>query len=278
MLSIQIRILLFILAMNQLFLFAGGEVYPVGSRQAGMGRTGTTLTDLWSIQNNQAGIALIDKTSFGIYYENLYFVDGLGKESAAVVYPANFGVLGLSFNYFGNSLYSDIKVGLAYARSFGPYFRIGLQLDYLQLTLGENYGKQSNFTFELGIQSDVTETLTIGASVFNPIMVSLAEYDEENIPAVFRFGLGWQVSKDFLVTIDAEKSTNYAPVILRAGVEYGIREKFFMRCGFTTYQEIFTMGFGIELKSFRFNLSAVMHQSLGFSLQSGLIFQIGKKK
>lgn len=252
---------------------AGGEVYPIGSRQAGMGRTSVAITDFWNIQNNQAGIALIDKISFGIYYESRFLVNELSMKSIAVMVPTKIGVLGASFNHFGYSLYSDMKIGLVYARSFGQYFRIGLQLDYLQTTLGENYGRKSSVTFELGIQSNVTETVTIGAYVYNPIQVKLADYDSEKIPAIFRLGIGWQISKNFFVTVEAEKNTVINPIIARGGLEYGFNEKFFIRAGFSTMQEIFSMGFGINIKFLRFDISAVMHQSLGFSPQSSLIFQ-----
>lgn len=267
----QILVILLVL-LNQ-SLYAGGEVFPIGSRQAGMGRTSVALTDFWNIQNNQAGIALIDKISFGIYYESRFMVSELSMKSVAVVVPTKIGVLGLSFNHFGYESYNDMKIGLTYARSFGQYFRIGLQLDYLQTTIGDNYGSKSNVTFELGIQSDVTDNLTLGAYVYNPIMVKLADYNEEKIPAIFRFGLGWQVSKNFLVTLEAEKNTAVNPVILRGGLEYVIKEKFFIRGGFSTMQEIFSMGFGINIKFLRFDISAIMHQSLGFSPQSSLIFQ-----
>lgn len=254
-------------------LKAGGEVYPIGARQAGMGRTSVAITDLWNIQNNQAGIALLDKISVGIYYESRFLVNELSMKSVAVAVPSKIGVLGLSFNHFGYSLYNDMKIGLTYARSFGQYFRIGIQLDYLQTTVGENYGTKSNITFELGIQSDVTESLTIGAYVYNPIQVKLADYNNEKIPAIFRLGVGWKISKNFFATIEAEKNTVINPIILRGGLEYSIKEKFFLRAGFSTMQEIFSMGFGINIKFLRFDISAVMHQSLGFSPQSSLIFQ-----
>jgi len=252
---------------------AGGENYPVGSKQAGMARSSVAFTDFWNIQNNQAGIALIDKISFGIYYENRFLINQLSMKCGAVVMPTKIGVLGASFNHFGYSLYNDMKIGLAYARSFGPYFRIGIQLDYLRTTMGDNYGSKSNITFETGIQSDVTETVTIGAYVFNPVAVKLADYENEKVPSIFRFGIGWKVSNNLFITVEAEKNTAVNPIIVRGGIEYSIKEKFFIRGGFSTMQEIFSMGFGMKIKFLRFDISAVMHQSLGFSPQSDLVFQ-----
>jgi len=252
---------------------AGGDFPTIGSRQAGMGRSSVAITDFWNIQNNQAGIALIDKFGVGIYYESQFSLNQLSTKSIAVLAPVKFGVLGLTFNHFGYSLYNDIKIGLVYARSFGQYLRIGVQLDYVQTTLGEDYGSKKNVTFEIGLQSDITEQLTLGAWVYNPIQVKLADYDEEKIPAIFKFGIAWRITTGFIATVEAEKNTNIQPIIIRGGLEYGINDKFFFRGGFATQKEIFSMGFGFKINIIRFDISAVMHESLGFSPQASLIFQ-----
>ena len=254
-------------------IFAGGEIFTAGARQAGMGRTSVSITDFWSVQNNQAGIALLDRIGVGLYYQNQFQLSQLSQKAIAVVVPSKIGVLGLSFTHFGYELYNDIKIGLAYARSFGPYFRIGLQLDYLRTSLGENYGSKSNVTFELGVQSNLTNNLTIGAWVFNPIQVKLADYADEYIPVIFKLGMGWNIDNGLLVNIEAEKNTAFQAILLRAGVEYALKEKFFFRGGFSTAQEIFSMGFGMQFKILRIDLSAIMHNTLGFSSQGSLILQ-----
>lgn len=262
-----------LLLLHGVQLFAGGEFPVIGSRQAGMGRSSVALTDFWNLQNNQAGIALIEDFGVGIYYESQFGLNQLSTKSAAFLAPTNIGVLGLTFNYFGYSLYNDMKIGLVYARSFGQYLRVGLQLDYIQTTLGDDYGSTSNVTFEIGIQSDITEQLTIGAWVYNPIQVKLADFDNEKIPAILRFGVAWEIIDGFIATFEAEKNTNFQPILIRGGLEYGIKEKFYFRGGFSTQKEIFSMGFGFNFKPVRFDISAVMHESLGFSPQTSLIFQ-----
>lgn len=254
-------------------IFAGGEIFTAGARQAGMGRTSVSITDFWSVQNNQAGIALLDRIGVGLYYQNQFQLSQLSQKAIAVVVPSKIGVLGLTFTHFGYELYNDIKIGLAYARSFSPYFRIGLQLDYLRTSLGENYGSKSNVTFELGVQSNLTNNITIGAWVFNPIQVKLADYADEYIPVIFKLGMGWNIDNGLLVNIEAEKNTAFQAILLRAGVEYALKEKFFFRGGLSTAQEIFSMGFGMQFKILRIDLSAIMHNTLGFSSQGSLILQ-----
>lgn len=252
---------------------AGGDFMVTGAREAGMGRSSVALTGFWNIQNNQAGIALMDHFGAGIYYEAQFGLTELSSKSAAFMAPTKFGVLGVTFNHFGYSAYNDMKVGLVYARSFGPYFRFGVQLDYLQTTIGDNYGSKKNVTFEIGIQSDITEKLTLGAYVYNPIMIKMADYDDERVPAIFRLGIAWKIAKGFVATLEGEKNTNFQPITIRGGLEYGLKDKFFFRGGFGTQKEIFSMGFGFKLKMVRFDISAVMHESLGFSPQGSLVFQ-----
>ncbi len=253
-------------------VFAAGGLTPTGARSAGMGRCSVALSDIRSIQNNQAGMALTDKISVALDYGSQFMVNNLSTKNLSVLVPGKFGVAGLSFNYFGYNLYNEMKIGLAYGRSFGKYLRIGLQLDYLQTTLGDNYGKKSNVTFELGLQSDVTDNLTLGLWIFNPMMVKLSNYADERIPSIYRFGLAYRFTPALLTTLEVEKRSDWQPVVLRGGLEYSIKDRFFLRTGFSTSQEIFSMGFGMKFKSLRLDLAAVMHQSLGFSPQAGISF------
>ena len=251
---------------------AGGYVSPLGARNAGMCRSSVALTGFWSIFNNQAGLALISKPTAGISYESKFSLSELSNKTAAFAYPLNFGVIGVDFNHFGYSQYNEMKVGLTYARAFGKYIRIGLQLDYLQSTLGDGYGSKSNVTFELGVQSDVTDEITLGAYVFNPVRVKLSDYADERIPAIYRFGMAWHFSDNFLATAEAEKNSFYPKIIIRGGLEYDLKQKFVFRTGFSSGDEIFSFGFGLHLKGVRFDIAAIMHQTLGFSPQASLSY------
>ncbi len=268
----RISILFTVFFIVSQYVFGAGLWYPVGARQAGLNHCSVALSDFWSIQNNQAGMALIKNLSAGIAYENRFLVPQMGTASLALVYPLKFGNMGISMSYFGYALYHEMKIGLAYARSFGPRLRAGVQLDYLQTGLGDVYGSRSNVTFELGIQSDVNEHLTFGAYVYNPVRVKLSDYANEKIPAVFRFGVAYHFSGKLLTTAEVEKNTYYQPVILRGGIEYRYKKQFIFRVGFGTSQDIFSFGFGWYKKHMQFDIGTTMHQVLGFSPQTSLVF------
>lgn len=244
---------------------------PQGSRAAGMGRTSTTLSDIWSTFNNQAGMALLEHPEAGIYYETSFMLKELSTKSLCIAIPSKFGVIGASFTYYGYNLYNNQKTGLAYSKSFGSKLRAGIQLDYLQTNFGNNYGKKSNITFEIGIQVELSEQLTAGIWTFNPILVKLDDYADEQIPGLLRFGLLWKPSPSLLITIESEKNTYISPIIIRGGLEYIIKEKFYVRTGSTTFQEIFSLGAGAKLKHVKLDVSAIMHETLGFSPQMSVI-------
>lgn len=254
-------------------IVAEGGTTSLGSRQAAMGRSSVALTDIWSVHNNQAGIARLEKYGIGLYYENRFYIQQLSFKALAIVAPAKVGTFGLSFTHFGYELYADMKLGLAYARAFGPHFAVGIQLDYLLTQFGDNYGSKNSISCEIGIQSKVTKTLTIGAWIYNPVNISLSETSAHDIPIIFKLGTAWQISEQFLCSVEVEKNSQLTPLLLRIGLEYCIKQKFFLRAGVTSHREIFSMGFGMRLKIVHFDISCVMHQSLGFSPQSSLIVE-----
>ncbi len=256
-----------------MLVFSTGELQSTGARSAAMGRCSVALSDTWSIMNNQAGLAKINRFSAGIAYESPFMLNELSAKSIGLVAPTKYGVLGLSYQNRGYELYNEQKLGLAYAKGFGPFLRIGLQLDYLQTSLGDGYGQKGSVTFELGLQSDISDKITIAVWTFNPLRVKLADFDDEKIQSIYRFGIQWKASESFIALVDVEKNSNTRPVIARLGLEYQVKDRFFIRTGTSTGLEIFSLGAGFRYKYFQFDLGAAMHETLGFSPQASI--QIG---
>ncbi len=254
-------------------LFADGFWTNIGARAAGMNGSTVALHDFWNIQNNQAGIANINKPMIGMAYQNQFGLNELALRSLAVIVPVKWGVTGLSLNYFGYSLYSETKFGFTFARSLGPNFRVGLQLNYMQTRFGEHYGYAQDLSFEIGMQADLTSNLSLGSWIFNPLTLNLASYQTEHLPIVFRFGLAYHFSKNLLLTTEAEKNTDINEISIRTGVEYLLNNRYAFRLGCGTGQEIFSMGFGLHAGHLQFDLAARMHASLGFSPQASLEYK-----
>lgn len=258
-------------------LFAYDFIHPMGGRSAAMGGSSVASQGLWALQNNPAGMANLEKISLGLYYENRWMLPETAYKCGAFALPTKFGTLGISFNQFGSSKYNENKIGLAYAKAFGRYLQIGLQLDYLMMKIGNDYGRFSAFTFELGLQSQVTDKLTLGAYVFNPVSFSFAQtLNHEKLPIVMRFGLAYKFTKNFLGQCEIEKNTEHEGVSLRGGLEYEAFKSFYIRAGVQTNPGIISFGLGYAIRFVQINVAGQLHNELGASVQIGMIFSIGK--
>ena len=250
---------------------SANDNYPEGGRSSAMAGASVALIDFWALQNNQAGLAFLDKFSAGVYFENRFLVKELSLNAASVVLPTRSGVFGLNVSYFGYSKFNDCKVGLAYARSFGDVLAFGLQLDYLRTSIAENYGSKGVVSFELGIMSKITKNLTVGAHVYNPARVKIAEYSDERIPTIIRLGASYKIAGNFILCLEAEKDIDF-PAVLKAGFEYKIIEKIFVRCGVASNPSLYSFGFGLNFKKLKIDFSSTIHQVLGYSPQISLIY------
>ena len=244
-----------------------------GARSNATGNCSVSLNDFWSIQNNPAGMANYRFFGVGISYENRFFMKELSLYNAALVMPMKIGTFGLSFNRFGFESFNENKLGLAYARSFGPYLKMGLKLDYLWFKFSDEYAKRRTATFEFGIQSDVTQDLCVGVYIFNPINVKLKTIHNERVPIVFRFGLSYKITKDFLATSEVEYNSDNS-LDYRFGLEYNTLKEFYIRVGVHTNPATACFGIGYSLNHVVIDVSATMNQFTGVSFQSSLIFKI----
>lgn len=249
--------------------FASGEWTPAGGRSAAIGMSSVALSDCWSVNNNQAGMAFFDRTAAGVYFENRFLVKEMGLQTGAFSLKTKHGMLGATIGYSGDANYNNTTAGLAYAMKLGNRFAAGIQLDYIGTALGEEYGKRSNLTFEAGIMAKMTEQLTFGAHVFNPLHVKISEFNDERIPTILNAGFGYEFSNKLLLTAEAFKNSEF-PMELRTGAEYKFNKMAFARIGLGTNPFRYTFGFGIETKIFSFDLSSSVHQQLGYSPQASL--------
>lgn len=249
--------------------FAQSEWNSHGGRSAAMGLSSAAVSDLWSVTNNQAGMAFYNKTAAGVYFENRYLVKEAGNQSGAFVLKTKSGVFGATVDYTGDASFSTTKVGLAYALKFGNRFAAGLQLDYIGTSLGDMYGKRSNITFDAGVMVKITDQLTFGAHTFNPMHVKLSDYSDERIPTTMNAGFAFAFSERLLLTAEACKNSEF-PMEFRSGIELKLGQIAFARIGLTTNPARYTFGFGLEMKKFTLDLSSSVHSQLGYSPQISL--------
>jgi hypothetical protein len=266
-----IPVFLFFSVLFVLKAAGGNDNTPAGGRSAAMGSASVALCDFWSVHNNQSGLAGFTDIAAGAYFENRFLLKEMSRKVVAVVLPSRSGVFGLSFNNFGSSLYSENKVGLAFGRTFGSNFSAGLQLDYLNTHLSENYGNHSAITFEAGVQARLNRNLLLAAHVFNPLNAKLSSVTSERIHSVIRLGAAYNFSEKLILTGEAEKNIDQKMQI-KSGMEYCVVDKALVRAGITTNPMTYTFGFGLDLKKLKVDLSSTVHQVLGYSPQVSVCY------
>lgn len=265
-------IFIVILFFIPVFVMAGGDNRPTGSRSAALGNASVGLSDLWSAFNNQAGLAHIESITAGVYYENRFTLKELGYKAAAVAYPLKTGTIGLSFNHFGYSAYNESKIGLAYAQGFGKYLSFGLQLDYNMARLAENYGNRNFITFEAGVMANITKELSLGVHVYNPISAKFSEYNDERAPVIFRVGAAYSISEKITLVAETEKNID-TEASVNAGLEYKIMPTIHLRGGLSTGVSAFSFGAGFWLGDFTIDISTSYHNVLGYTPQAALSYK-----
>ncbi len=247
-----------------------GDNDPLGARSAGFAQSGVALRgDLWSVHNNQAGLAYINTFQAGLFYENRFLLKELSMKAFGAALPIKAGVFGLEASSFGYSQYSQNKLGLAFAKKLGERFSASVQLDYLQTRIAENYGTGSAVAGELGILAEPVKNLYLGFHVFNITRSKLNGNVSERLPMVMRLGALYKFSEKVFVTLEAEKDIEYKPSI-RGGLEYHPVKSFYLRAGAASNPGLTAFGFGLEFNKFRLDFASTFHSTLGFSPQAGI--------
>lgn len=268
---------LFVFLTLAITTYAGNDNTPIGARSAGLGHASVSISDVWSAHHNQAGLGFLRRPEAGVYYESRFLLPELGLSGAVFALPTSNGTFGFNVRTFGNELYSESKIGFSYARAFSDQLSIGMQLNYNNIRFAEFYGVRNTFTAEVGVQYRVTPQLTVAAHVYNPNRVKLADFNNERLPSIMRFGLGYQLSNKVLVVAEAEKDSYNKPII-KAGVEYLVSDNFYVRTGIASNPYLNSFGFGLNLKDLRIDFAGSFHRFLGFTPQLSLNYRFGQER
>ena len=251
--------------------FAAQEPFPMGARAAGLAGAAVTLTDVWSIRNNVAGIASLEKVELGLFAENRFNIAAFSTVGLQVVLPTKkMGVFGVDVSRFGDQWYNEQRIGIGFGHRLGTV-NLGIKADVLQTHL-EDLGSKKVIAISLGGQSEVVPHLVFGASIFNINQAKLSYYPDERLPTVMRAGLSYQPIKQVLVITEAEKYVEY-PVNFKVALEYKLIEKLTLRTGVATAMEQFSFGTGFQAKQLQFDYGFGRQSVLGNLHQLAISFK-----
>jgi len=244
-------------------VFAQMTNYAMGGRSWGMGNAAVTLQDGWAIYNNPAGIANLERIEAFGGYENRFGVTAFQTFGVGAVLPLSFGTVGLQVSRFGDAIYSEQKIGLAYAHELSGV-SLGLKINYIQLAF-QDLNSTGNITFEFGGISTIIPNLSFAAHIYNFSQSELeSEFESERVPVILKAGLAYNPVESVLITIETEKDVDF-PATFKAGLEYAIIPKVFLRTGLQTEPFINHFGVGFNAEKFNIDYALTTHPQLGLS-------------
>ena len=236
-----------------------------GAAAIAQGGASLFTSDVFSLFNNQAGLAWLEGAEAGIFIENRFIISTLNRSGAAIALPTQkSGVFGVGFSSFGYSLYTRSKSGVAYSRRLAENVSGGVQLNYHHLRFGTNYGSQGVPTVDIGLQALLHKELAFAFQLTNPSQSKLTAVPEERIPTVLRMGFGYMVSDKIGVTSELEKDIFY-PVSVKVGIVYDVGQRVSFRSGVASNPTTVAFGVGLWLKDVRIDFASQYHQVLGFT-------------
>ncbi len=271
-LKVMKSVIVFFLMLINIMAFAANENYPVGAQQAAMGNAAVMQSNLWSLWHNQAGLGFLQKTTVGANYENRYIVDEYGYQAFGLAVPSKYGTIGLAISYFGSKLYNEKKIGIAYSRAFGERFSFGLQIDYLHTHIDQEYGDMGVAVIELGVMAEIIDNLFVGVHVYNPTQSKMPIYNEETLPTIYRFGLGYSFANKAFVSVEYEKDIEF-DTRFKAGLEYNVVKNFFLRTGIKTKPLENSFGLGYVFGNIQTDIAFTNHKELGLTPNVSVLYR-----
>lgn len=272
------KLCVFLAAMSWTSLsFASGGNETQGARASALGGASVTLADAWSTTNNPGVLGVLNHCYAAVAYENRFFLPQVGMRSISFAAPLASGTIGLIGHNYGFAGYANNRVGLGYGRKLSDFISIGVQVDYVQIRLGDIYGSRSTLVGELGMLVMPTDKIRIGAHLYNPTRSKLADYDDERVPTSLRIGGQYFFSEKVSIAAELDKDTDLK-LNIKSGIEYIPVESLFIRVGFATAQNTFNLGFGYKWNGLQADVSANVSQNLGYSSAIALSYQFGNRK
>ncbi len=236
---------------------------PMAAPYIGLGAYSINHSDLFSFTANQASLAQLKTAAAGVYGERRFLLNELNNFTVAAGVVTNSGNFGLKGTYSGFTDYNETQLGLAYGRKLGKKIDVGAQFNYNSIRI-TNYGNAAALSFEAGAVLHITEKLHAGVHINNPVGGKFGKGQEEKLSSIYTAGFGYEASEKFFFSTEIVKEED-RPINVNAGFQYKITPQIFTRIGVSSATSSGWLGVGLQLKSFRIDVSTSYHQQLGIT-------------
>lgn len=243
----------------------------LGPRLTAMGNNGSAVYDVWSLHANAAGITATEKPIISLNYIKHLFSGEISTQGLALIIPYKNNFIGIGFQRYGFSEYHESKIDFAYAKKFGDQISAAINLNYHQLKITK-YGSATGFSIDVGVLYKLNKHLTFGAYTSNP---SKQRYSTTQVAAEiatsYHVGASYNASDKVLIAASISKILNQS-VDVGLGIDYKIVELLSLRGGLSAQPFKQYAGFGINYKTFLFDMATAYDPNLGYTPQIAMAY------
>ncbi|WP_289030322.1 hypothetical protein [uncultured Algoriphagus sp.] len=267
------KVLTFILTWG-IIQFAFAQNDPLtqthGARMVALGKMRVHLPDTWSYFNN---IGALDRTSYtGIVvgYDHRYNLKELSTFSLAGSFRNTWGTFGAGISRFGGPLLNQQTLGVGYSNTLG-ISSFGIKLEWAQTQI-EGFGSAGGLVVSIGGVTELSPSLFLGAHISNINRGKISPESESRLPTSVQLGLHYVPSESLSLLLEFEKDILQDPIV-KAGIEYRMKEWVILRTGVNSQPAKIFAGFGIQKESYGFDYSYGNQSALGNTHHLSLFYR-----
>ncbi|MEN2282696.1 hypothetical protein AAGF08_11210 [Algoriphagus sp. SE2] len=235
-----------------------------GARSQSMGNLKVNLQDAWTIFNNIGTLDRIEDSHIVLGVENRYGLKELSTFDLAVALKTELGSFGFNLSRFGGKLFNQQMLGIGYSQKLG-IASFGLKADWFQTQI-QDFGTGNSLVLSIGGVADLGPKIQLGAYFSNLNNSKISRYSEDRLPTLISMGISYFPVSSLQFHLEVEKDILLKPNV-KLGLEYGIRDWFFLRTGINSNPSKVNFGFGVTPGKFHFDYGFGQNNVLGSTHQ-----------
>lgn len=248
---------------------------PMSAQSVGAANASVSVSNIWSVHHNPGALGFVYESGFGVSYQNRFLLRELQSQGITGAIKLNKGVIGLGAQFYGYNEFRTSRIGGGYSLKLTNNFSLGVHLNYLNLSLNQNYGSRSTLTAEMGMMGKITEKWSVGFAVFNLNRAKLSSFEDDRFTTLFRIGTAYELSDKVNLLFEFYKDIEN-PLSIKGAIEYQAVENLFIRAGVSSSPMELSFGLGYRISQVDIVIATNYNQTLGFSPAFNLNYYLNK--
>lgn len=248
--------------------FSQGINGVVGAESGMVGGCNALLSNAFSVVNNPAAISDLKKWQTGVFGEKRFGQKELGTSNFSVAVPNKWVDVGAAVNLYGFDKFNQQRFVLTASKKLAQTFALGVQLNYLNTTIGE-YGNAGAWVLGAGVYYQPVSKIKVAFAIFNPNQQQLSNKVSDKVPTYARLGVSYKVNEKVDVLAETEQALEQK-TIFRSGIKYHVNKRIAFAVGASSQPVLFTFGTTVQTNKVAIDFAAQVHQILGVIPQFSL--------